>query len=90
MTNAITFGGLLGDATENMQVSESFQKQQIRHLPLAVYSQRGVWPPAKLEFWVQLIEVSCVSTESWLSSSAVGRLSFEKLYKQLPDRKSVV
>ena len=40
--------------------------------------------PTKLEFWVQLIEVSCVCTESWLAFSAVGRLCFEKLYKQLP------
>lgn len=36
VTNAITFGGLLGDATENMQVGKSFQNQQIQHLPFAV------------------------------------------------------
>lgn len=81
VTNAITFGGLLGDATENMQVSRSFSKQQRCRLPFAGYSQRAVWPPTKLEFWVQLIEVSCVSAESWVAFSAVGGLSFEKLYK---------
>lgn len=37
----------------------------------------------RTEFWVQLIEVLCTSTESWLSFSAVGWLSVEKLYHYL-------
>lgn len=61
VTNAITFGGLLGDATENMQVSQGFQSQQTQHLPLAVRSQQCLGT-GKAGILGTVMEVFCVFT----------------------------
>ncbi|ETE56079.1 hypothetical protein L345_18211, partial [Ophiophagus hannah] len=37
VTNAITFGGLLGDATENMQVSHGFEEANRNRMELAMH-----------------------------------------------------